>query len=96
MVVVDNSGLRRAHALLPPGSSARVIENGSNVGFGAAINQGIELSQSDFVATLNDDAVAHAGWIEALLKRLRAGLMSGCMLRKFVYRTPTDSTRQAC
>ncbi len=68
MVVVDNSGLRRAHALLPPGSSARVIENGSNVGFGAAINQGIELSQSDFVATLNDDAVAHAGWIEALLR----------------------------
>jgi GT2 family glycosyltransferase len=68
VVVVDNSGQGSAHALLPPASSVRVIENCSNVGFGAAINLGIESSQSEFVATLNDDAVAHAGWIEALLR----------------------------
>ena len=32
------------------------------------MNQGIESSQSEFVATLNDDAVACPGWIEALLR----------------------------
>jgi GT2 family glycosyltransferase len=68
VVVVDNSGRGLARALLPQGSSARVIENAANVGFGTAVNQGIQSSRSQFVATLNDDAVAHAGWIEALLR----------------------------
>jgi GT2 family glycosyltransferase len=68
VIVVDNSGSGRARSLLPDGSSARVISNSTNVGFGAAINQGIAVSQSPYVATLNDDALAHPRWIEALLK----------------------------
>jgi GT2 family glycosyltransferase len=44
-----------------------VIESQRNQGFGAAINQGIRASHSAFIATLNDDAVAHPGWLAALL-----------------------------
>ncbi len=66
IVVVDNSGQclarRNGNAL-----SARVIENGRNAGFGAAVNQGFRASGARYLATLNDDAVAHPGWLDALL-----------------------------
>jgi GT2 family glycosyltransferase len=44
-----------------------VIENERNAGFGRAINQGLRASKAPYVATLNDDAVAHPRWIEALV-----------------------------
>jgi GT2 family glycosyltransferase len=46
----------------------KVIENRSNVGFGAAINQGWRRSGAEFIATLNDDAVAHPEWLAELLQ----------------------------
>jgi GT2 family glycosyltransferase len=71
VVIVDNSGrgLARRNGT---GAGARVIENAHNAGFGAAVNQGIRASTSPFVATLNDDAVAHAGWLDALVRALQA------------------------
>src|SRR5690348_16032600 len=66
VVIVDNSGqgLVRRHGLA---SDACVIENKENAGFGAAVNQGVRASRSAYLATLNDDAVAHPRWLEALL-----------------------------
>jgi len=69
VIVVDNSGrgmVRRQG--VPPG--VRVIENSRNMGFGAAVNQGLLASGARYLATLNDDAVAHAGWLEALVEAL--------------------------
>lgn len=68
VIVVDNSGLGRARKLMSDRCSARIIENTSNVGFGAAVNQGIQASQSRYVITLNDDAVACPSWITALIR----------------------------
>jgi GT2 family glycosyltransferase len=68
VIVVDNSGLGRARSLLDKGCSARIIENTSNVGFGTAVNQGIEASQSPYVITLNDDAFACPTWMAALVR----------------------------
>jgi GT2 family glycosyltransferase len=66
VIVIDNSGkaLVRRNGTAP---GARVIESPGNQGFGAAINRGIGASHSAFIATLNDDAVAHTGWLEALV-----------------------------
>jgi len=75
VIVIDNSGkdLARPHGAGPPATpEVRVISNPRNVGFGAAINQGIAESRSPYVATLNDDAVAGAGWLEALVGALDA------------------------
>lgn len=69
IIVVDNSGqslVRRNEAA--PG--ARVIENGANAGFGGAVNQGIRASAARYVATLNDDAVAHPRWLETLVEAM--------------------------
>ncbi len=66
MLIIDNSGrglVRRNGTAL----GARVIENPRNAGFGAAINQGFRASTSPYVATLNDDAVAHPDWLAALV-----------------------------
>lgn len=69
VIVVDNSGqgLARKNGSAP---GARIIENGKNEGFGRAINQGLRESASPYVATLNDDAVAHPRWIEALAEAM--------------------------
>ncbi len=66
VIVVDNSTQRLARRN-PAAAGVRLIENGRNAGFGAAVNQGLDASQAPYVATLNDDAVAHPGWLAALL-----------------------------
>ena len=75
VIVVDNSGRGLAARVA---GGARVIDTGSNVGFGAAVNRGIQQSTSLYVAVLNDDAAAQPGWLEALVgaieKRPDAGM----------------------
>lgn len=71
VVVVDNSGRGLAQAHVAQRGGVRLIENQYNVGFGTAINQGISSSYSPFIATLNDDAVPHPRWLEALLRDIR-------------------------
>jgi GT2 family glycosyltransferase len=70
VVVVDNSGrgLARPHAAQHPG--VRLIENRHNAGFGTAINQAITATHCPFIATLNDDAVPHPGWLEGLVRAI--------------------------
>ena len=55
MIIIDNSGKGLARRFAAS-STARVIENERNMGFGAAINQGWRASAAPYVATLNDDA----------------------------------------
>ena len=69
VVVVDNSGIGLARRALQ-GRGVAIVENVDNVGFGAAVNQGIRASSAPFVALLNDDAVAHPGWLDAMLQAL--------------------------
>ena len=78
LVVVDNSGRGAFRALDAPNSGLELIENRENVGFGSAINQGYRAAPADYLATLNDDAVAEPTWLEHLLDALerhpRAGM----------------------
>ena len=69
VIAIDNSGTGRAKY-----SSARVqvIVNDRNVGFGAAVNQAIRASETPYIATLNDDAVADRQWLEKLVKAAEA------------------------
>ena len=69
VIVVDNSGqgLARRNGVPP---ATRVIENTSNAGYGIAINQGFHASSAPYVASLNDDAVPHPNWLDALVRAL--------------------------
>ena len=76
VIIIDNSGkdLAKRHEGCLASSAAtpavRVIGNPRNVGFGEAINQALAVSSAPFVATLNDDAMACPGWLEALVAAL--------------------------
>ncbi len=67
IVIVDNSGNGLARSSGVAGDAGAVIENETNAGFGAAINQGAAGRGTPFVASLNDDAVAAPEWLERLL-----------------------------
>jgi GT2 family glycosyltransferase len=72
VIIVDNSGrgaVRRGGGA-PPG--VRVIESPHNVGFGAAINAAFRESRSPYLATLNDDAAPHPGWLAAMVSAIEA------------------------
>jgi GT2 family glycosyltransferase len=64
VIVVDNS---TTSAVRQFGIEAQVIENGTNVGFGSAVNQGWRASQSPWIAAVNDDAEPSSQWLAELL-----------------------------
>ena len=64
VVVVDNSGTGRARF---SGPHTRAIRNTRNAGYGAAVNQAFRSSTATYLAALNDDVVADATWLEALV-----------------------------
>lgn len=66
-VVVDNSGEQR----VPRNAAALVIHSGRNRGYGGAVNDAARRTQSEYLAVLNDDAVADANWLERLAEAAR-------------------------
>jgi GT2 family glycosyltransferase len=70
VVIVDNSGEKRVRQMVAARSAAVIVEPERNVGFGAAVNLGLQRARAPFLATLNDDAVAHPGWLAALLETI--------------------------
>jgi len=85
VIVVDNSGARRAQAALPGETPrVRILANDRNLGFGAAVNQAFRASEAPYFITLNDDAVPDAHWLEALLQAAEARPNAGmyaCQVR---------------
>lgn len=75
-VVIDNSA-GRAEMALPGDTRIRKITATSNLGFGAAVNLGWRESSAEYLATINDDARADAGWLEAAVAAMDARLDAG-------------------
>jgi GT2 family glycosyltransferase len=75
--VVDNSGAGLVRQRHPARPGVTVLENEHNVGFGAAINAAFGRSKAPFLATLNDDAVADPGWLEALVGAMESETAAG-------------------
>jgi GT2 family glycosyltransferase len=72
VIVVDNSGRSAARASQAAPARVRIIDNPRNLGFGAAINLAARATDSEFLATLNDDATAGPGWLAALVAAIDA------------------------
>jgi N-acetylglucosaminyl-diphospho-decaprenol L-rhamnosyltransferase len=70
VVLVDNGStddsVELARRTLP---GVQVVELGENLGFGRAINRGVEAVPGDPVILLNNDAVPEPRFVEALLER---------------------------
>jgi len=67
VIVVDN-GSNDGSVEQALACDFRLIQNSTNRGFCAANNQGIAAARGEFVALLNNDAEAEAGWLSGLLE----------------------------
>lgn len=85
-IVVDNASDDGTRELLESRQDGRtrVIRNTANRGFCAANNQGIRAARGEFVALLNNDAAAEAGWLAALAAALDADPAAGMAASKIV------------
>ncbi|MEN6535943.1 MAG: glycosyltransferase family 2 protein [Bryobacteraceae bacterium] len=72
VILVDNSGKGLTRQQGVRLSNVTVIENRHNAGFGAAINQGIRVSSTPYVAALNDDAEPHPEWLAEMVAALES------------------------
>ena len=72
VVVVDNASTDDTAAVLAAHPGVRVIRNDRNLGFAGGAQQGLEAAQGEFVALLNNDAVAEPTWLASLVAALRA------------------------
>ena len=73
IVIVDNSGSRRVEQNWPSETSrkgVKVLHPGTNTGFGAAVNLAAREAPADFVAVINDDAIAEPEWLSELVSAL--------------------------
>ncbi|MCW1968541.1 MAG: glycosyltransferase family 2 protein, partial [Anaerolineae bacterium] len=73
VVVIDNAstdGTSEWLATAEHGLQVRIIRNEHNIGFAAAINQGIRASAGPLVALLNDDTEPAPGWLAALVSAI--------------------------
>ncbi len=84
VIVVDNSGRAAARSLGVSGERVHLIENERNTGFGAAINQAARSSESEFIATLNDDAAASPRWLSSLVAAIEARYETGMCASRVV------------
>ena len=90
VVVIDNGSTDDSLRLVRerfPGFSA--IEVGFNSGFAAAVNRGIRETSGDYVALLNNDAVAGPDWVAKLVQALDSDRALGsCASRMLVMNRP--------
>lgn len=81
IVVVDNASSDSTR-LSVEGRAVRLITNPSNLGFGAAVNQGVRATSSPLILLLNPDAHLQQGLAElaATFEDVRTGAASGLLL----------------
>ena len=70
--VIDNASIDGTVGMLKKQIGITVIENDTNRGFAAAVNQGLARTTGDFTLLLNPDAAVAPGALAAMLAYLRA------------------------
>ena len=90
LIVVDNGSTDESLAIARSYQGHpryTLIENAENTGFSHAVNQGIALAKSEYVALFNNDAFAEPTWLAELLRTADADprifAVSSLMLRYY-------------
>jgi N-acetylglucosaminyl-diphospho-decaprenol L-rhamnosyltransferase len=73
VTVVDNaSSDHSTESLVSVDAEVRLVQTGTNRGYGAAANRGIDVSELEFVLVSNSDVSVHSGALSALVEVLAA------------------------
>lgn len=72
-IVVDNGSSEDIQGMLKENfPHAAYLRCSENLGFAAGNNRGIEMARGDYVALINNDAVASSMWVESMVKTAEA------------------------
>jgi len=88
IVVVDNFSTDRTREIIRDRFPyIKLVPLETNTGFAVACNRGATLAKGDYVAFLNNDAVADKGWLRALVNTLASdGESAVCVASRIVSR----------
>ena len=86
VILVDNDSSDGSVTLVRRGyPKVRVIRNDLNVGFAEANNIAIRATQSDYVATLNNDTQVEATWLAELVRAMESDPRVGMCASKMLF-----------
>ena len=87
VVVVDNGSVDGSLDYLKSLSTERlrIVALRTNAGFAGGCNAGIERARGRYIATLNNDAEAEPGWLQALVEHLEADPRAGMAASKILF-----------
>jgi len=68
-IIVADNGSTDDSADFAERHGARVLRLGTNLGFAAAVNRGIESTNADWIAILNNDVTLEPNWLEELVNK---------------------------
>jgi len=94
VVLIQNGG-PSLELSSPPELPLRFHRNPINLGFAAAVNQGIWMTRAPYVAVLNDDAFPEPEWLESLLEAMEAGPEIGSCASLMVFAHRPDIVQSA-
>jgi GT2 family glycosyltransferase len=84
-IVVDNGSTDGSLEMLSSDfPEVTVIPTGENLGFAEGVNRGVGVAKGAWIATLNNDALADARWLENLQKAARTGSSDLGMLQSHI------------
>jgi GT2 family glycosyltransferase len=72
-------------------SSILLLENGKNLGFGAAVNRGLEAAKGDYLIFLNNDLVLESDSIGEMVQVLQSDDEIGAVVPKILYYEKRDT-----
>jgi GT2 family glycosyltransferase len=86
VIVVDNGSADGSAQNLKDrfGGRIKLIENENNLGFSPANNQAFKIASGDWVALMNNDAVADPCWLKLSLQKTSSGKKVGAVVPKIL------------
>jgi len=95
VIVVDNHSFDDSCDLLKNEfPQIELIENQKNIGFSAAVNQGIDIARGDYICFLNPDTLIQEDTFIKLISHLEGNSQVGCIGPKIL--NPDGSLQKSC
>ena len=85
IVILDDASPEPAEAALSLVSGVRFVRNDANVGFVGSCNRAAGVSRGEILVFLNNDTIATAGWLDAMLAIFDRHPETGLVGAKLIY-----------